>query len=970
MKYINIQIILPLIFIFSGLFSCVTKEETPVNIDREFHLMGYMTGYVGIGGEIDGIRNPVLRVLKGETVRITMINGENMTHDVTIERTGDQSLTITEEGDSTTVIFQSVGDDIYYCSIPGHRATMEGTIMVVDPMIASAKPEGLIPLIDSIKLNFDFEYNTLEDWTATGDAFKSQPSSDRDLDIYEKELLADLNSTGQYFVTSGGTKNYTDTGTLVSKSFKVTHPFAAFKVGGGAMKETRVELVDSESEEVIFKITGYNKAHYKITENSSAKLRPVVVDLSDRIGKNIYIRIIDREDGLSPIAYIPGNIWAHISFDDFRFYDSRPFFIDELHPDDIIVLPPLDVLPHSGLSGEDAVSAMELPENFSIQLAASEPDIVRPIASAMDYRGRLWVVEGRTYPVKAPEGKGEDRILIFEDTNGDGVFDNRIVFYEGLNLVSGIELGHGGVWIGAAPELLFIPIDESGSKPAGDPEVLLDGWGYQDTHETLNSFTWGPDGWLYGVHGVFTHSLVGKPGTSEEDRTPINAGVWRFHPVTHEFEVFAWGTSNPWGLDFNEYGHAFIAVCVIPHLYHVIQGGRYQRQAGQHFNPYIYDDIKTIADHVHWAGDSGPHAGNFRSGSVGGGHAHSGGTIYQGEDHWPKEMRNSILMNNIHGARTNADILIRDGSGYTAMHGKDFVITNDFWSQWMDYQYGPGGSMYVIDWYDKNQCHSPNPDVHDKTLGRIFKISHKDDQFVRIDLTKKTDMELVEYQLHPNEWYVRQSRVLLQNRGGNPEIYAGLKKILNENPDVTRKLRALWTLHVTGGLEKGDLIALMDNEDEYMRSWAIQLLAEDRNLPSEALDKLTVMAKEDESALVRLYISSALQRIALEHRWKIIAGLSSHKEDIDDHNLPLMNWYAFEPLIDLDMEQALKMAMDSEQGLLLLFTIRKIGSVDSDKARELLKRANLQWKDKYDEIQNHNIREELELLMSSINKNI
>src|SRR5690625_7082285 len=114
--------------------------------------------------------------------------------------------------------------------------------------------------------------------------------------------------------------------------------------------------------------------------------------------------------------------------------------------------------------------------------------------------------------------------------------------------------------------MLFIPIDESRLKPAGEPQVLLDGWGFQDTHETLNSFIWGPDGWLYGVQGIFTHSMVGKPGTAEEDRTPLNAGVWRFHPMTHVFEVFAWGTSNQCGLDFNQYGHAFIAVCVIHNL--------------------------------------------------------------------------------------------------------------------------------------------------------------------------------------------------------------------------------------------------------------------------------------------------------------------------------------------------------------------------------------------------------------------
>lgn len=130
--------------------------------------------------------------------------------------------------------------------------------------------------------------------------------------------------------------------------------------------------------------------------------------------------------------------------------------------------------------------------------------------------------------------------------------------------------------------------------------MLLDGWGYQDTHETLNAFIWGPDGWLYGCHGVFTHSRVGKPGTPEEQRIPLNAAIWRYHPTRHQFDVFAHGTSNPWGVDFNDHGQAFCTACVIPHLFHIVQGARYQRQAGEHFNKHTYRDIQTIADHVHY----------------------------------------------------------------------------------------------------------------------------------------------------------------------------------------------------------------------------------------------------------------------------------------------------------------------------------------------------------------------------------
>jgi putative membrane-bound dehydrogenase-like protein len=176
------------------------------------------------------------------------------------------------------------------------------------------------------------------------------------------------------------------------------------------------------------------------------------------------------------------------------------------------------------------------------------------------------------------------------------VADKRTVFYDKLTFSSGIAVGFGGVWVGTPPNLLFIPDKNGDDIPDGEPEIVLDGWGAEDTHETLNSFIWGPDGWLYGTQGVFTNSKVGAPGTSKEHRVPINAGIWRYHPLKKKFELYAEGASNQWGVDWNDHGQAFFEACVIPHMWQAIQGGRYERQAGSHFNKHTYEDIKTIAD--------------------------------------------------------------------------------------------------------------------------------------------------------------------------------------------------------------------------------------------------------------------------------------------------------------------------------------------------------------------------------------
>ena len=212
-------------------------------------------------------------------------------------------------------------------------------------------------------------------------------------------------------------------------------------MSGGAFTSTRVELVLADDKKVIYTISGADQR----------RLRPAVVDLRPYAGKNIVIRLVDEETGAPTATYIKENPWAHINFDRFRFHEVKA------------VLPERDHggrHDHAAADGSDrprralgsrSGQAMTVPKGFTVKLAAAEPDIVRPIAFTLDDRGRLWVAEAHTYPVRAPEGEGKDRILIFEDTNGDGTLDSRKLFIENLNLVSGIEVGFGGVWVGAAP---------------------------------------------------------------------------------------------------------------------------------------------------------------------------------------------------------------------------------------------------------------------------------------------------------------------------------------------------------------------------------------------------------------------------------------------------------------------------------------------------------------------------------------
>ena len=774
---------------------------------------------------------------------------------------------------------------------------------------------------DGNPLNLDFETGTLKDWTASGRAFAGQPIKGDT--VMPRRADSKSNHQGDFWI--GGFEKHADgpMGALSSASFRITHPWASYLIGGGSHRGTSLEVVLKKSGEIIHRAAGHNH------EN----LERQVVDLNSYLGEEIFLRLVDRVSGG----------WGHVNFDDFRFHKNKPGpatpSLDEAQKSSLL---------HAGLSAEEAAKAMEVPDGFSVGVFAAEPDVKQPIAMALDDRGRIWVAEAYEYPRRAPDGEGRDRILVFEDTNQDGKFDKRTVFYEGLNLVSGLEVGFGGVWVGAAPYLYFIPDRDGDDVPDGEPQVLLDGWHYEDTHETLNAFIWGPDGWLYGCHGVFTHSVVGKPGTPEDERTRINCGVWRYHPTKHEFEVFAHGTSNPWGVDFNDHGQIFISACVIPHLYHMIQGARYQRQGGVHFNPYTYADIQTIADHAHYAGNIRDHAwwgrntpaAHNSTDAAGGGHAHSGAMIYLGGS-WPEEYRNTLFMNNIHGARLNRDILKPNGSGYIGSHGPDFLLARDQGSQILNFRYGPDGQVYMIDWYDMQQCHRRDISAHDRSNGRIFRVVYKNTPPVAVDLKKLSDSELVEHQLNENDWYVRHARRILQERAQQGKID---QEAVNEliliaaHDDATRRLRALWALHAIDQLN-GELIGYaLSDENPYMRGWAVQLAIEklEGNLPEQANAYATKMAKEDSSPIVRLYLAAACQRLPLKDRWDLIEALAAHADDADDHNLPLMVWYALEPLAEEDPMRMLALARAAKTPHLLSHTVRRIADRGDEKSLDIL----------------------------------
>jgi hypothetical protein len=189
-----------------------------------------------------------------------------------------------------------------------------------------------------------------------------------------------------------------------------------------------------------------------------------------------------------------------------------------------------------------------------------------------------------------------------------------------------------------------------------------------------------------------------------------------------------------------------------------------------------------------------------------------------------------------------------------------------------------------------------------------------------------------------------------------------LRNILNTNPDVSRKLRALWALHVTKGLNEKELLTLLDHENEYMRSWAIQLLAEDKNLSDASLKRFAGLAKTDNSALVRLYLASAIQRTSPEKRWETLEALIQRSEDKEDHNLPLMLWYAFEPAVPTDMNKALELALKAQVPNLLPYTVKRVAAINNAESVKTLQSLQQRLEKMEHTPQNH----ELQTLITKI----
>ncbi len=558
-------------------------------------------------------------------------------------------------------------------------------------------------------------------------------------------------------------------------------------------------------------------------------------------------------------------------------------------------LPAADVIPHAqdkppgpALSPAEAIAKMTVPEGFSVELVASEPDIVNPVAMTFDERGRIWITESLEYP-RHEAGPGSDRVKVLEDTDGDGRADKFTVFAEGLNIPSGVAVGHGGVWVANAPDILFMQ-DTDGDGRADKQEVVVTGFGRHDTHELPNSLTWGPDGWLYGLNGVFNAADVTQHGKQFK----FTCALFRIHPRTRDFELFAEGTSNPWGVAWDPEGSAFLSACVIDHLWHLTETGYYQRQGGPY--PPFTSIIGSIVKHRHQK-------------------AAYCGIHYFDSDAYPAEYRDRLYMGNIHGGCINVDRLERDGSTYQGIECPDFLTANDAWFMPVVQKTGPDGCLYILDWYDRYHCYQDagrDSKGIDRLKGRLYRVRYQNSpRAAKFDLAKETDEQLIQRLHSPNVYYRDIAQRVLCERA-EPSTRPKLEKlVLDDSAPRKARMHALWSLVGTGALDPAFHGRLLAHEDPGFRAWGVRAAGNFGKVDEAIMLKLVELAA-DPAPDVRLQVAIAARKLPEIGGAGLLLQALVHSGD--DRLMPHIVWQNLQSLVEEDSGQILQALEDRKIG--------------------------------------------------------
>jgi putative membrane-bound dehydrogenase-like protein len=565
----------------------------------------------------------------------------------------------------------------------------------------------------------------------------------------------------------------------------------------------------------------------------------------------------------------------------------------------------------------ESLKKFKVADDLELDQVLAEPQIAQPVFLNFDERGRMWVVEYRQYPepaglrvlgrdavwrvtydkVSPPppnQFRGLDRITIHEDTNGDGSFDSHMTFVDGLNIATACARGRGGVFVLNPPYLLFYPDKNNDDVPDGDPEVLLEGFGIEDTHSVVNSLCWGPDGWLYAAQGSTVTGRVKRPGSKDEPVHSLGQLIWRYHPETRRYEIFAEGGGNTFGVEFDNKGRVYSG-----HNggdtrgFAYVQGGYFQKGFDKHgplSNPYTFGYFPAMR-----------HAKTPRF-------THTF-VIYDGggfPDHYNGQLFGvATLLNHVVLSE-----MIVDGSTFRTRDLGFPITTTDEAFRPVDIKLGPDGALYIADWFDRHVSHLQNRDGKtDKTDGRVYRLKAKGAKPIApFDLSKKTSEELSMLLAHPNLWQRRSALRLLGDRKDR-SIIPSLAKVLRE-VNGQFALESLWALNLCGGLNDAIALELLDHVDPYVRLWTARLLCDPKQVSPTIAAKLVERARLEDNVEARSQLACSAKRLSAADALPIVSALIAHDQDTTDPHIPLLLWWAIESKAETDHHAVVSLFRD------------------------------------------------------------
>lgn len=569
------------------------------------------------------------------------------------------------------------------------------------------------------------------------------------------------------------------------------------------------------------------------------------------------------------------------------------------------------------LAPGEALKVFSAPDDLVIETVLSEPEITQPVYIDFDEKGRLWVAEYRQYPFpaglkmlsrdgvwratydRAPKPPphdvaGADRITIHEDGDGDGTFEKHKTFIAGLNIATSFARGDGGVYVLNPPYLLHYPDKNNDDVPDADPEVLLEGFGLEDTHSVANSLRFGPDGWLYGAQGSTVTGAIKKPGDAAQPVRSQGQLIWRYEPASRRYEVFAEGGGNAFGLVFDSVGRVFSG-----HNggdtrgFHYVQGGYYQKGFAKHgplSNPFAFGYFPAMK--------SNP-APRFS-------HTFE---IYEAAA-FPEKYRGKLFAVEPLLNQVMLSELSPDGSTLKTKDLGPVVSSKDPWFRPVDIKLGPDGALYIADWYDAQVNHYRNHEGFiDKTRGRVYRLKAKSAPYAKpFDLSALSTRELTLLLTHKNRWHHRTIVRLLRER--EREIVERWAVFLLKHDTGAGQLDALWLLGALGGLSDERAVSLLRHPDPYVRAWTVQFLGDKNAVSSTVAEALAAAAARDPSPIVRSRLAASARRLAANDGLAIVRALATRAEDASDPHIPLLIWWAIEAKCMSDRAAVLALLRD------------------------------------------------------------